>query len=176
MSWGYDPIAVLMEEHQVFLRRLREARRVLGSVPADEPARSVARSSAADFARFLAEDVDAFHGRKEEEALFPALARHMETDGGPVGVMLEDHATLREHQSTLARDAGRLERDLDSAEAWSGIRAATGSVDELLRFHIDKEDRVLFPMAREILSPGEMREVTEICRQIEQRLDSARRT
>ncbi len=175
MSIGHDPIAVLMEEHRIFLRRLQEFRRVLGPFPEKDPPPSTARASAAGFARFLAREVDGLHGRKEEEGLFPAIARHVGSEGGPVGVMLQDHVALREHQSTLSRDTDRIESDPGATEAWSRILAATEAVDDLLRFHIDKEDRVLFPMARELLSPAEMAEVAQICREIEERFGPAHR-
>lgn len=173
MSNGDDPIAVLVEEHRIFLRRLQAIRAVLGPFPQTDPARISARVAAAEFARFLARDVDGFHGRKEEEGLFPAIARHVGSEGGPVGVMLQDHGTLRSLHSALARDTDRLESDPGATEAWSRIVATTEAVDDLLRFHIDKEDRVLFPMARELLSPGEIAEVAQICREIEERIDRA---
>jgi regulator of cell morphogenesis and NO signaling len=174
MALGYDPIAVLMEEHQVFLRRLQDIRAELRRLSPRGDLRADTQASVAGFARFLAQDVDGFHGRKEEEGLFPALARHLGPEGGPVEVMLQDHEVLRQHQSTIAGDATKLESDREATEAWSRVSAATAAVDELLTFHIDKEDRILFPMARELLSPAEMSEVALICREIEDSVDRGR--
>jgi len=170
MSTGYDPIAVLMEEHQVFLRRLAEVRDGLRRLSPAARGRIGVPASMATFADFLAKDVDGFHGRKEEEGLFPVLVRHVGSEGGPVGVMLEEHEVLRHHQKTIATNVPRLEADPDAESAWAAVTVATDAVDQLLVFHIEKEDHVLFPMAREVLTPTEMSEVAQICQEIEDRL------
>lgn len=163
----YDPIAVLMEEHQAFLRRIQlfrvESRRVAGAVSVGPRDHQLVR----DFAEFLLRDVDELHGRKEERALFPALAGHIGSEGGPIGVMLEEHDLLRGMHSSLVREAGRLEGDREHHEAARQVAATAGEVDGLLSGHIDKEDRILFPMARELLSPQEMLEVARQCQEIE---------
>lgn len=172
---GYDPIAVLMEEHQHFLRRLRDVRADLQRRTQGERDGPGASASMTTFAEFLAKDVDGFHGRKEEEGLFPVLIRHIGSEGGPVGVMLEEHEALRHHQKTLASHAPRLETDLESKEAWNAVATATDAVDRLLAFHIEKEDQVLFPMARAVLTEAEMAEVAQVCLEIEDRLGSRAR-
>jgi len=170
MSAAYDPIGVLVEEHQVFLRRLADVRTGLQRTAPGERGRAGVSTGMATFADFLAQDVDGFHGRKEEEGLFPVLVRHIGSEGGPVGVMLEEHEVLRHHQRTIASNVPRLERDLEAVEAWTAVSAATDAVDRLLAFHIEKEDQVLFPMARAVLTPAEMSEVAQICQEIEERL------
>ncbi len=170
MATGYDPIAVLMEEHQRFLRRLGEVRADLRRLSEEGRERRGVTTSMSTFADFLAKDVDGFHGRKEEEGLFPILVRHIGSEGGPVGVMLDEHELLRRHQETIARNVPKLETDREAVEAWTAVSAATDSVDRLLALHIEKEDQVLFPMARAVLSPAEMSEVAQICQEIEVQL------
>jgi len=172
MATSYDPIAVLMEEHQVFLRRLGAVRTDLERFSPTGSGPTGPSSSIATFAEFLARDVDGIHGRKEEEGLFPAVVRHIEADGGPVGVMLEEHELLRRHQRTIAGNVPKLASDRGAVEAWNSVRRATLEVEDLLAFHIEKEDQVLFPMARALLSPREMSEVAQICLDIEGRLGS----
>jgi hemerythrin-like domain-containing protein len=173
---GYDPIAVLMEEHQGFLRRLEYVRSDLRRRSEGGQARTGLSASMAIFADFLAKDVDGFHGRKEEEGLFPVLIRHIGDEGGPVGVMLQEHEDLRHHQKTIADNVPRLETDLGAVEAWTAVSVATDAVDRLLAFHIEKEDQVLFPMARAVLTPTEMSEVAQVCLEIEDRLGARSRT
>jgi hemerythrin-like domain-containing protein len=96
---------------------------------------------------------DAAHHGKEERHLFPALGvAGLSNEVGPVAVMLLEH------------DAGRRELD-DIAEALGALRAgvpegagrlarAASRYAALMRDHIDKEDQVLFPMARELLPRG----------------------
>ena len=176
MSTGYDPIAVLMEEHQRFLRRLEEVGADLRRRSEGGRNRTELSASVTTFADFLAQDVDGFHGRKEEEGLFPVLLRRLGGEGGPVGVMLEEHEELRHYQKTLADNVPRLETDLEAVEVWTAVSVATDAVDRLLTFHIDKEDQVLFPMARAVLTPTEMSEVAQICQEIEDRLGTPSRT
>jgi len=172
MATGYDPIAVLMEEHQVFLRRLGAVRADLQRFSPAGQSRTGLSASMATFAEFLAKDVDGIHGRKEEEGLFPVLVRHIESEGGPVGLMLEEHELLRQHQRAIVSNVPRLEDDPHAVEAWNAVSSASSAVDELLAFHIEKEDQVLFPMARATLSPREMSEVAQVCLDIEDRLGS----
>ncbi len=173
---GYDPIAVLMEEHQVYLRRLRDVRASVRRWTEGARDRAGAPTEVATFAEFLATDVDGFHGQKEERALFPVLARHIGREEGTVGVMLEEHETLRHHPRAIASSAPKLEADPEAVEAWNAVVTATEAVDRLLAFHIEKEDHVLFPMARELLTGAEMVEVAQVCLEIEERLGSRGRT
>jgi len=175
MATGYDPIAVLMEEHQAFLRRLGDVRADLQRLSEGGRGRTGVSASMATFADFLAKDVDGFHGRKEEEGLFPVLTRHIGSEGGPVGVMLEEHEVLRQHQKIIAGNVPKLGADLGAVEAWTAVSTATDAVDRLLSFHIEKEDQVLFPMARAVLTPAEMSEVAQICQEIESRLGASLR-
>ncbi|HLY76489.1 MAG TPA: hemerythrin domain-containing protein [Thermoplasmata archaeon] len=166
---GYDPIAILMEEHRMYLRRLTEIRTDLQRLSGASRDRLGVPSSLTTFADFLATDVDGFHGRKEEEGLFPVLVRHVGLDGGPVEVMLEEHELLRHHQKTIAGSVPRLETDPGRVDALSAVSVALDSIHRLLANHIDKEDEVLFPMARATLTPAEMSEVAQVCLEIEDR-------
>jgi regulator of cell morphogenesis and NO signaling len=162
-----DPIETLMQEHQRFLERIRSFRtevRRLTALSAPIPSLS---GHVLDFAQFLDRDVTRFHGRKEEEGLFPVLGRHIPVDGGPIGVMLAEHQLLKDEQRALFQDAHRVESDPEAREAVDAIARSSMVVETVLTDHIDKEDHVLFPMARNTLSVAELTEVAEVCRQIE---------
>ncbi len=171
----YDPIAVLMAEHQQFLTRLREFRTdrprlaPAGMVEPAEPRRIAA------FADFLLRDVDQLHGRKEERGLFPVLGRHLGAEGGPIGVMVEEHEALRRLHGVLIAGAEKIAADPQHREAADRVEAARREVDALLTDHIDREDRMLFPMAREVLSASEMLEVSQVCQEIEAELEAGTR-
>ncbi len=174
MSFGRDPIAVLMEEHQAFLQRLTVVRAEIARVGAAEPVPADVIVAMDQFSRFLRDDVDGFHGRKEEQGLFPVLVRHVVEEGGPVGVMKQEHEALRRLQRTIAGHVARLEVDRAATEAWSAVATAGHEVDQLLIDHIDKEDHGLFPMAQSLLTRSEIDEVATICREIEERRDPPR--
>lgn len=90
------------------------------------------------------------HLRREEEALFPLLERHIGREGGPVGVMLHEHALLRDKFAQVRESLSRGHR----AEAGFVM----GELLSLLREHVAKEDQILFPLARQVLDAAEKEE------------------
>ena len=102
------------------------------------------------FVRYLQAEV-VQHFAIEEHALFPVLARHLSSDQGPLAVMHAEHADFRDLLGRIA-DALRV-ADVDQQ------RVCAQQLIELLRAHIAKEDRVLFPMAARLLSSAEQDEV-----------------
>ncbi|MCW8140271.1 MAG: hemerythrin domain-containing protein [Planctomycetota bacterium] len=143
------PTHVLEEEHERILVLLlvldRLARQVReGERPFDRIAECL------ELLRTFADD--AHHG-KEERHLFPALEQvGLPRHAGPIGVMLREHDLGRAELSTMAAALDDLRRD----EAGAAVRLsrAAASYTGLLRDHIDKENLVLFRMARELLAVG----------------------
>ncbi len=89
----------------------------------------------------------------------------MPREGGPLGVMLEEHDMGREYIGAIDDAIGAYE---------GGDEAAAGVIEEnvrayrhLLRHHIWKEENVLFPMADEVLSADDQRELEERFEQVE---------
>jgi hemerythrin-like domain-containing protein len=83
---------------------------------------------------------DRNHHAKEENALFPALIKAgVPAAGGPIDVMLEEHAEGRVLLATMYTGA-----PVDQA-------AAAHRYIRLLRDHIDKENSLLFPLADTVL-------------------------
>lgn len=169
-----DPIDQLLAEHREIMAEVAELRRAVAelrargeaALPGALPAlRSVGRMMAT---RLLQ------HARKEDEALFPALERVFGSDQGPTAVMREEHRaihgraglfreTLRvlnevEHPAIVA--GGAALRTLSERGADAAALAETGEeIVHLLDLHFGKEEDILFPMARTMLSEGEMTEV-----------------
>jgi hemerythrin-like domain-containing protein len=103
---------------------------------------------------FIRNYADGWHHAKEEVHLFPALeAAGVPRDGGPVGVMLQEHEIGRSH-------VGVMTEHLESAADGDGparvavLEHALAYAD-LLEAHIRKEDNILFNMADRILPPEE---------------------
>jgi hemerythrin-like domain-containing protein len=109
---------------------------------------------------FFSEFADGCHHYKEEEALFPALARlGMPVDGGPIGMMLYEHSIGRKCLSGI-----RLELDAardGDAQACAAVRGYAAKYIELLRSHIWKEDNILFQKARHALDSRAAAEMLE---------------
>ena len=87
------------------------------------------------------------HEAREEEILFPALVQHAEVpaDRGPLAVLRSEHERLR-------RLVDRLEIGADS-------EAVVTELARLLWEHVDKEDSVLLPEARERLRRSALAEL-----------------
>jgi len=144
-------IEILMDEH----RRIEQ---VLGSLEtfAFEVAagRAAERPLLADYASFFREFADAAHHAKEEDLLFARLLeRGFSRENGPVAVMLYEHKAGRAHVSAL-REVGRASGPIGAVETQLVLEHASAFVP-LLRTHILKEDRILYPMAERFLSPAE---------------------
>jgi len=145
------PVDELMDEHRLIERvldameaRLNEARSAGFQAEFFEQALD-----------FFANFADGRHHYKEEQALFPALRdKGVPVEGGPIGVMLHEHdqgrACLKGIRDCLpAARAG-------STDAIEAVLAYAGEYIQMLRRHIWKEDNVLFRMASQVLSAGEV--------------------
>jgi len=154
-----DAIETLMNEHRTIERALdalesfADENRRRGTTEKDELAR---------FVTFLREFADAHHHHKEEDVLFEAMVDHgFPREAGPVGVMLHEHVQGRALVGVLAGKAAlRGEWRDDDRQEWSD---AAHAFADLLRAHIQKEDRILYPMAEQRLPPGALDAVGEAC-------------
>ena len=154
-----DAIETLMNEH-------RQIERVLDALAAF--AKSVAegggddRDELARFVTFLREFADDIHHGKEEEILFAAMGEHgFPTKAGPVAVMLYEHDQGRRLIRILGDRAAK-------AEPWTEaerdeIAQTSHAYVSLLRMHIQKEDQILYPMAKTRLPASVMDDVARRC-------------
>ncbi|MEE9185803.1 MAG: hemerythrin domain-containing protein [Candidatus Binatia bacterium] len=89
------------------------------------------------------------HTHTEEEVLFPALEAHLERTTGPLTVMDAEHQEIRQI--------------LDTISAGQDIRNQASRLVGLLQGHIQKEDRVLFPMAEQFFGTETLTHLAEKC-------------
>jgi hemerythrin-like domain-containing protein len=126
------PTDVLRDEHRVILRALDVVERAIARAAGGA---AVPDGWWADAVAWLRGFADANHHAKEEQSLFPALLKAgVPSEGGPVAVMLEEHAQGRALLAAIAA-------------AGAASTAAARDYVALLRAHIDKENGVLFPLA-----------------------------
>lgn len=153
-----NPTAILTNEHKVIelaldileeltLRAIRK--------------KDLHLDDARELVSFFQEFADKRHHGKEETHLFTWMEEHgFSRDGGPTGVMINEHAQGRS-----------FIRGLDA----SLVNAANGNMDNaiktfatqavgylnLLRNHIQKEDSCLFPMADKAMTEADQKEMLE---------------
>ena len=95
---------------------------------------------------FLSIFVDRCHHGKEEEFLFPALeAAGVPREGGPIGVMLNEHEQGRKLVARFKAAVTDTKSDGNADDP--GLQVIINNYVALLTQHISKENTVLFPMA-----------------------------
>jgi hypothetical protein len=104
-----------------------------------------------DAARYFREYVDGCHNKKEENHLFPLIEqRGIPRHDGPLAVMLMEHeqsrALLRPLTALVDAYVGGDAAVLDQ------LRAVFGEYAALLKSHFWKENDILYPMARRVMS------------------------
>ena len=145
-------IEVLMNEHRLIEQVLGSLETFTAEV---EGGLAPERSLLADYGTFFRDFADACHHGKEEDILFQRMVeRGFSRDTGPVAVMLYEHTVGRGHVSAL-RQVGDGAGPLAAMETQLVLENA-GAFIPLLRAHIQKEDRILYPMAVRLLTGPEM--------------------
>jgi hemerythrin-like domain-containing protein len=161
-----SPTQMLEDEHLVIAK-------VVGAVPilADrlEAGLELEVELLQEVVEFMRTFADRCHHGKEEELLFPLLAKKgVPMQGCPVGALTGEHARGRVLVTELS----------DAAEAYSkGDPVAKEAVVKSLRGitalypnHIWKEDYLLFPLTNKVLSPKEQEYLYQEFGQVEERV------
>jgi len=161
------PIDVLMEEHRLI-------EQVLGSLEsfavAVEGGLAMERALVGEYAEFFRGFADAYHHGKEEDILFQRMIeRGFSNESGPLAVMLHEHTQGRARVAVL-RQAGRSEGPVETTEGQTVLAAAREFIP-LLRQHIVKEDRILYPMALRVLTGAELDQMETAFEAFAKRLD-----
>ncbi len=149
---GHDPIEILMHEHRVIEKMIDVLISVTRRI---EKGESVDVGDLRSITDFISTFADKCHHGKEEGLLFPAMKdRGIPEEGGPIGVMLVEHEEGRAAVRGM-REAIELMDKGDPAGSKLFIRNAWRYVN-LLIDHIQKEDNILYVMARDVLSHEDM--------------------
>ena len=119
---------------------------------------------AADFFKNFA---DKCHHGKEEKLLFEKMMeRGVSGEVGPIAVMMREHEDGRAHVRKIAELSGKK---MDQKVKSELIRHAKAYA-ELLGQHIQKEDNILYPMANQILTSGDQKELEKGFEQVEEKI------
>ncbi len=145
----------LKEEHQAILLMLQVLEAVCKKLETGKDVNKDDLYKMVDFIKIFA---DKSHHHKEEDLLFPAMVEAgIPKDGGPIGVMLAEHAMGRNFVQGMSQ--ALEEFSAGSADASSKIVSNARGYVELLTNHIYKEDNILYPMAEMHISDEKQSEL-----------------
>ncbi len=137
----------LVAEHDIIEQALTLLETAAARIESNQPVpEDFVRWAPEFFSRFA----DGCHHAKEEDLFFPLLKeRGIPEEGGPIGVMLNEHV--------LGRDCVRRMREASERAEFDGAQFVTAAREfvPLLRQHIFKENNVLFKMAENVLSEAD---------------------
>lgn len=138
-----NPTEELKAEHEGILQMLKILKAICGNMASNKP---IPKRDLQRIIEFLKVFVDQCHHAKEEEILFPALeAVGIPREGGPIGVLLNEHKMGRDLVKRMEK--AFLVIDQGAGEFSAAFLAAAKQYIDLLEQHIHKENTVLFPMS-----------------------------
>ncbi|MCL5115872.1 MAG: hemerythrin domain-containing protein [Firmicutes bacterium] len=149
-----DLISQLIAEHQDYVRMMEALAEVVDGIRVNGRGQYFVDTVDSLLIPFTTELDD--HARREEEFLFPRLLER--APDSPIPVMLAEHNAIRAASAEFGRWYG-VWRDGDDAayKRWAGA-----ALDLRGKFsaHMQKENLILFPLARRILTAGEIQQLT----------------
>ena len=177
-----DPIDRLLAEHRVIMERVADLRRAVSALERRGAAAVPDVLPALEAVGALMGRELLAHARREDEALFPALEEAFGAADTPTSVMREEHRAIHARADLFRRTLQQLNEVEHPAIVAGGARlraltAAVGQVEDLhavareilllLDAHFAKEEEILFPMARQILSPQTLEQVAAAMERID---------
>lgn len=147
----------LKDEHQGVLLSLSILEKINLKLKKGEKVDSKHLEQLLEFIRVF---VDKCHHGKEEDLLFPAMEKvGIPNEGGPIGMMLEEHNLGRNYVKNFAQAVEDFKKG--DPKAGKKIIQNTSGYIALLKDHIDKEDNILYMIADAHLSNKTQKDLLE---------------
>lgn len=157
------PIEKLVDEHKNILRGLALLEAGSGRLESGEKISPQFFRKMIDFVRNYA---DKYHHAKEEDILFIGMGKAgFPQEQGPIAVMLAEHDQGRRFIADL-ENANEQYAEGEESFREAIIENARDYI-YLLRQHINKEDNVLYPMARNVLGQNGIEAMTREFERVE---------
>lgn len=148
---------ILMSEHRVIERVITTLEAAADRLEQGQSVRPEFFLDAADFIKGFA---DGCHHMKEEGVLFKSMESYgVPVEGGPIGMMLYEHEQGRKFTAGMRAAATQVQAGNTAGQ--EGLIENARGYAALLRQHILKEDRILFPMANRFIPAEQYDEVLE---------------
>lgn len=145
-----DPIEILMKEHKEALQYLKR----LGDASDRIKTHGFsfdAFSEIAEAIRYIDTEIR-HHNEKEEKHLFPLMNSHV---AGPSDVMRDEHRELWRAFNNLMESVKNVEELHIYPTTVKELIQDSKAIVDLLSNHIAKENDILFPMAKQVLTKEE---------------------
>ena len=159
-------IAMLTHEHEVIMKVVN----ALGTM-ANELAhgKAVDATGLREAVRFMREFADKCHHAKEENILFPEMAKHGVPEAGcPLAALLREHSQGRQLVTALAEGTEAYARQ--EPQAADALMTVISNIGHLYSSHIWKEDNMVFPMVDRLFSAADISRLAERFEQAEAEL------
>jgi hemerythrin-like domain-containing protein len=157
---GGDAVDLLLECHDRIRSFLSLARRIAAARQTDDVAEAAAR-----VVRYFTEALP-LHARDEEQSVLPRLAGRDPAVDEALAIMAREHgehetplAALVEACAAIAEDPGR-HREVSPTLTW-----AVGALDVHFEAHLRREEEIIFPAARRLLSETDLAAIARELRQ-----------
>lgn len=139
----------LRHEHKIILKILEALKREAQATAGTGQLNVEKLNKILDFFRVF---VDRCHHGKEEEFLFPTMAkRGIPADKGPIPVMLHEHVVGRTMVKAISEALSQATQGKVGAR--ETVTTHLTNLADHLQSHIAKENEVLFPMADKVFTP-----------------------
>lgn len=100
------------------------------------------------------------HTDKEKAYLYPALAKYVGNEQGPVQAIQEEHAEIEAYFDHFLHFANVEEKELTIPKMQEIVQDAQEAF-EVVTFHLIKEETIIFPMVESILNDKEQYDLLE---------------
>lgn len=152
---GTTPIEILEGEHRVIEKVAAGMPGMADTIDAGQEPDIPVLEGTIEFLRSFA---DRRHHGKEEQLLFPALARRgVPAQGCPIGGLTKEHEKGRAMVAEFADAIAAYETGEPSAKP--RLSASLRALADFYTNHIWKEDQLLFPLALRLLTPEDNAEL-----------------
>ncbi|MDP2720095.1 MAG: DUF438 domain-containing protein [Dehalococcoidia bacterium] len=157
------PVNTLMEEHKIILKSLDELDAILTRLQDSTNYEGMGADLEAlkDIAHHLVEAEN--HHQREEDILFPKLAKHGITE--PAEVMKADHVEFRNRKKALFQLAHNY-GDYDFQDFKTRVTQLGKYLTKELEGHIFKEDNIIYQIALQVLTAEDWDDVKKGCDKI----------
>jgi len=152
-----DPFEILDNEHREVLAKLSELEDAVGSIVGKGfTGESFARI--ASVIRFFSVEFKN-HDRNEEKVLFPLIEAHI---AGSTAPYRSEHRQLWSAFDRLQRSVQAVEMSKVHGSTIREIVEAAKEIIEQLRGHVARENSVLFPLAKKVLTKEDVVQLQKI--------------